>query len=105
MRWFCACLKPGVAHRRHCVEMASFYRLVTSTNALPLDQSLLESLEKDSNDELAKLDERLAEAEKTEGESDIADALRARANHFTKIGDKVGSDILELSLVLISRIS
>lgn len=69
--------------------MAPYYRLVTSSNTLPLDSALLESLEKAQQEELAKLDERLAEAEKTEGESDIADALRARASHFTKIGDKV----------------
>ena len=69
--------------------MAPYYRLVTSSNTLPLDSALLESLEKAQQEELTKLDERLAEAEKTEGESDIADALRARATHFTKIGDKV----------------
>jgi len=34
------------------------------------------------------LDQRLAEAEKTEGESEISDALRAKANFFTRIGDK-----------------
>ncbi|KIP03146.1 hypothetical protein PHLGIDRAFT_130324 [Phlebiopsis gigantea 11061_1 CR5-6] len=68
--------------------MAPYYRLVTSSNTLPLDSALLESLDKLQQEELTKLDERLAEAEKTEGESDIADALRARATHFTKIGDK-----------------
>ena len=30
-----------------------------------------------------------AEAEEMEGETDIADALRARANYLTRIGDKV----------------
>ncbi|GJE98959.1 26S proteasome subunit RPN7-domain-containing protein [Phanerochaete sordida] len=69
-------------------KMAPYYRLVTSSGALPLDSSLLESLEKANKEELEKLDERLAEAEKIEGESDIADALRARANYFTQIGEK-----------------
>lgn len=69
--------------------MAPYYRLVTSSGTLPLDSSLLESLEKANKEELEKLDERLSEAEKTEGESDIADALRARANYFTQIGNKV----------------
>jgi len=36
-----------------------------------------------------KLDDRLAEVEKTEGESEISDALKARANYLTRIGDKV----------------
>lgn len=70
------------------VEMAPYYRIVTSTNAIPLDQSLLDSMEKANEVELEKLDKRREEAETTEGEMDIADALRARANFFTRIGDK-----------------
>jgi 26S proteasome regulatory subunit N7 len=69
--------------------MAPYYRIVTSTGALSADQSVLEAMEKENKDELEKLDERLAEAEKTEGESEISDALKARANYFTRIGDKV----------------
>ena len=69
--------------------MAPYYRIVTSTSALPLDQSLLERMEKENKDELDKIEERLEEAKKTEGETDIADALRARANYLTRIGDKV----------------
>ncbi|EPQ57701.1 PCI-domain-containing protein [Gloeophyllum trabeum ATCC 11539] len=69
-------------------QMAPYYRIVTSTSALPLDQSLLDSMEKANKEELEKLDERLAEAEKTEGETEISDVLRARANYFTRIGDK-----------------
>ncbi|RPD56384.1 PCI-domain-containing protein [Lentinus tigrinus ALCF2SS1-7] len=69
-------------------QMAPYYRIVTSTSALPLDQSLLERMEKENKDELDKIEERLEEAKKTEGETDIADALRARANYLTRIGDK-----------------
>lgn len=57
--------------------------------AIPEDKGLLEKLEKRNEEELKKLDERLAEAEKTEGESEIADALKARATYLTRIGDKV----------------
>ena len=72
------------------VEMAPYYRVITSASSLlPLDQSLLDSMEKDNAEKLKKLDDRLAEAEKTEGESEISDALKAKANHFTRIGDKV----------------
>ena len=56
---------------------------------MPEDKTLLEKMEKANKEELDKLDERLAEAEKTEGEMEIADALRARANYLTRIGDKV----------------
>jgi 26S proteasome subunit RPN7 len=57
--------------------------------ALSADQSVLEGMEKENKEELEKLDERLAEAEKTEGESEISDALKAGVNYFTRIGDKV----------------
>lgn len=69
--------------------MAPYYRSVTAASALPLDQALLDSMEATNKAELEKLHQRLEEAEKTEGESDIADALQAQANHFTRIGDKV----------------
>ncbi|KAH9900791.1 PCI-domain-containing protein [Cubamyces lactineus] len=69
-------------------QMAPYYRIVTATNALPLDESLLAKMEQQNKDELDKIDERLEEAKKTEGETDIADALRARANYLTRIGDK-----------------
>lgn len=75
--------------------MAPYYRIVTSTNVLPLDNALLETMEKQNQEELEKLDQRLKEAEETEGETDIADALRSKANYLTRIGEKVCANILE----------
>ncbi|TFY55795.1 hypothetical protein EVJ58_g8020 [Rhodofomes roseus] len=72
---------------RHA-EMAPYYRSVTAASSLPLDQALLDSMEAANKADLEKLDKRLEEAEKTEGESDIADALQAQANFFTRIGEK-----------------
>jgi len=69
-------------------KMAPYYRIVTATSSLPLDQSLLDSMDKENTEELQKIDDRLAEAQKTEGESEIADALKARATYLTRIGDK-----------------
>ncbi|KAF8967233.1 26S proteasome subunit RPN7-domain-containing protein [Flammula alnicola] len=70
-------------------QMAPYYKSITATSSvILLDQSLLDEMEKANEEELKKLDERLAEAEKTEGESEISDALKARANYLTRIGDK-----------------
>ncbi|EIW51777.1 PCI-domain-containing protein [Trametes versicolor FP-101664 SS1] len=69
-------------------HMAPYYRIITATSALDLDEALLARMEKENKEELDKIDERLEEAKKTEGETDIADALRARANYLTRIGDK-----------------
>jgi len=70
-------------------QMAPYYRLVAATHALALDQALLDKMEKQNTEELEQLDKRLKEAEETEGESDIADALRAKAAYLTRIGEKV----------------
>lgn len=71
--------------------MAPYYKKLTSSpsSVLPINQLALDSMEKANAEELERLDERLAEAEKTEGESEISDALKARANYFTRIGEKV----------------
>ncbi|KAF8271912.1 PCI-domain-containing protein [Lactarius quietus] len=69
-------------------QMAPYYRLVVAANVLPLDQALLDRLEKENTAELERLDKVLKEAEETEGESDIADALRAKASYLTRIGEK-----------------
>ncbi|CAK5264725.1 unnamed protein product [Mycena citricolor] len=63
----------------------------TPSPSITLDAALLEELEKKNNAELEKLDERLKLAQETEGESEISDALRARANYLTKIGDQDAS--------------
>jgi 26S proteasome regulatory subunit N7 len=71
-------------------QMGAYYAslLSTSETLVPKDEALLASMQKANEEELAKLDERLAEAEKTEGETDISDALRAKANFWTRVGDK-----------------
>ena len=70
--------------------MAPYYKIITAApSGLPLDKSLLEKMEKENEEELKRLEERLEEAEKTEGESEISDALRAKANYLTRIGDRV----------------
>ncbi|KAK2459496.1 hypothetical protein APHAL10511_008480 [Amanita phalloides] len=70
-------------------QMASYYKMIISAQSgLTLDQILLEEMEKANEEESKRLDERLEEAEKTEGESEISDALRAKANYLTRIGDK-----------------
>jgi hypothetical protein len=77
-------------------QMAPYYRTLTSATepVLALDRALLEELEKVNKEELDKLEERLVEAEKMEGETDVVDILRAKAALFTKIGDKVIYTIL-----------
>ena len=46
-------------------------------------------MEVENEGELKKLDEQMAEAENIEGKSAVSDALKARVNYLTRIGDKV----------------
>jgi hypothetical protein len=80
---------PRLTREKRFVEMAPYYKIVTSHSALPLDQTLLDTMEQQNKDELQKIGDRLAEAEKQEGETEISDALRAKATYLTRIGDKV----------------
>lgn len=48
-------------------------------------------MEAENTKDLAELDAKLADAEKNEGESEIRDALLAKAEYLTKIGDKNAS--------------
>lgn len=70
-------------------SMAPYYRLVTVAGALNMDEELLKQMEKQNEEELEKLDKRLKDAEETEGESEIGDALKAKAAYLTKIGERV----------------
>ncbi|KAJ2936264.1 hypothetical protein H1R20_g832, partial [Candolleomyces eurysporus] len=67
---------------------ASASTSISTSLSLPLDSKLLAELESANEQELKRLDERLADAEKTEGETEISDALKAKANYLTRIGDK-----------------
>ncbi|EJU05144.1 PCI-domain-containing protein [Dacryopinax primogenitus] len=73
-------------------EMSPYYKvLLESTPSLKRDDALLKKMEEANTAAMAKLDEALANAEKTEGETEISDALRAKATYLTRIGDKEGA--------------
>ncbi|KAF9975937.1 26S proteasome non-ATPase regulatory subunit 6 [Actinomortierella ambigua] len=69
-------------------NMAPFYQLICEEQGWPLDKALLGELEKANEETLKKLDDRLKDAEENLGETEISDALLAKAEHFAKIGDK-----------------
>ena len=69
--------------------MAPFYQLVADELKISIDKSLLTKFQEANKEEIQKLDERLQDAEQNLGETEISDALLAKANYFAKIGDKV----------------
>lgn len=52
---------------------------------------LLNKMKKANEEELKRLDNELEDAEKILGESEIRDAMMAKAEYLCRIGDKVGS--------------
>lgn len=79
--------------------MAPYARLLAIDGLV--DEATLNAMETKNKEELEKLDARLKEAEETEGETEISDALRARASYLTRIGDKVGAQFTIYDVVLI----
>ena len=69
--------------------MGPFYKSFCEEFKLPLDQTLLKTLEEKNEQELKKLDERLVDAEQNLGETEISDALIAIAHYLAKIGANV----------------
>ncbi|KAF5392143.1 hypothetical protein D9757_001408 [Collybiopsis confluens] len=71
-------------------QMAPYYQIITSSSKplLTLDSDLLDSMQETNTVTLKSLDEALESAQATEGESEISDALKARANFLTRIGEK-----------------
>lgn len=50
--------------------------------------SLYKSLQSKNEEQIKKLDERITDAQANEGETELSDALRARASYLAKIGEK-----------------
>lgn len=73
-----------------CVlDMAPYYETLCKELKWPVDSDLLGKMKKANEDELKRLDDVLEDAEKNLGESEIRDAMMAKAEYLIRIGDKV----------------
>ncbi|XP_047325801.1 26S proteasome non-ATPase regulatory subunit 6 homolog [Impatiens glandulifera] len=69
-------------------SMAPLYETLVANSVLDTNQSLLDSMRAKNEDELKKLDEKIADAEENLGESEVREAHLAKSLFFVKIGDK-----------------
>lgn len=69
--------------------MAPFYKLMVEELQAPFDQVLYDTMTKKNEEELKVFEERASDAELNEGETEVNEALLAKADYYTKIGDKV----------------
>ncbi|XP_031700006.1 26S proteasome non-ATPase regulatory subunit 6 [Anarrhichthys ocellatus] len=72
-------------------NMAPYYESLCKDLKWQLDGDLLSKMKKANEEELKRLDDVLEDAEKSLGESEIRDAMMARAEYLIRIGDKEGA--------------
>ncbi|VDN18914.1 unnamed protein product [Dibothriocephalus latus] len=72
-----------------CADMTPYYKHVCKTLHLNVDQSLVDQMKAANDAKLKELDEKVANAEKNEGETEIRDSMLAKAHYLSKIGNKV----------------
>lgn len=70
-------------------DMAPYYEGLCKELKWQLDSDLLSKMKKTNEEELKRLDDVLEDAEKNLGESEIRDAMMAKAEYLIRIGDKV----------------
>lgn len=59
------------------------------SKSIDTDGSLQKTLAGKNEEELKRLDEKIADAEQNHGETELSDALRAKASYIAKIGETV----------------
>lgn len=69
--------------------MTPYYLHLADTFKWDIDQALVDKLKKSNEEKLAALDEKIADAEKNLGESEIREAFLAKAEYLCRIGEKV----------------
>lgn len=71
--------------------MAPYYEALCKELKWQADTDLVSKMKKANEEELKRLDDVLEDAEKSLGESEIRDAMMAKAEYLIRIGDKVRS--------------
>ncbi|KAG1643279.1 hypothetical protein G6F44_003980 [Rhizopus delemar] len=69
-------------------NMAPFYKIMIDELQLTADPTLYNNMVAKNEEELKKQDEKAANAEQNEGETEVNEALLAKADYYAKIGDK-----------------
>lgn len=69
--------------------MAPFYESVCNDLGWTIDSTLLVKMKTKNEEDLKKLENNIEDAEQNLGESEVREALTAKAEYICKIGDKV----------------
>ncbi|KAJ3045574.1 26S proteasome non-ATPase regulatory subunit 6 [Rhizophlyctis rosea] len=69
-------------------SMTPYYQQITQQFGFPQDNDLVNKMRTANEEELKRLEDKLEDAQKNLGETDISDALIAKAQYLSQIGDK-----------------
>ncbi|KAJ9066058.1 proteasome regulatory particle subunit [Entomophthora muscae] len=72
-------------------DMAPFYKLVCEENGFPIDSSLFEAMTSKNEAKIKEIELKMEEAKENEGESEVFDLLKSKAEYLAKIGSKDSS--------------
>ena len=78
--------------------MAPFYIEVCKDLGWSSDQSLVDSMKVENAKTLASIEESIKDAEENLGETEVRDLMIKKAEHYSRIGDRVSVVILGYSL-------
>ncbi|KAA3677901.1 26S proteasome regulatory subunit N7 [Paragonimus westermani] len=80
-------------------NMAPYYELVCKELGVRMDQTLMKTMKTANEAQIKELDEKLKDAEENLGETEIRNAMTAKAHFLSKIGDKDGA-LAQFRLIL-----
>lgn len=69
-------------------DLAPIYEHVASELGLPVDQAKLAAMKEKNAAKLAELEDKIKDAQENLGETEVRDALHAKADYLSDIGDK-----------------
>ncbi|CAD5113233.1 DgyrCDS2412 [Dimorphilus gyrociliatus] len=72
-------------------NMAPFYESVCNDLGWDIDTTLLQKMKTKNEEDIKKLESNIEDAEQNLGESEVREALTAKAEYICKIGDKEGA--------------
>ncbi|KAK8507041.1 hypothetical protein V6N13_069835 [Hibiscus sabdariffa] len=81
-------LKEDVLNAVKSNEMTPYYETLVADKVVEVDQSILDSMRAKNEDEIKKLDEKIADAEENLGESEVREAHLAKSLYYIQIGEK-----------------
>ncbi|KAK8511377.1 hypothetical protein V6N13_013788 [Hibiscus sabdariffa] len=81
-------LKDEVLNAVKSNEMTPYYETLVADKVVELDQSVLDSMRAKNEDEIKKLDDKIADAEENLGESEVREAHLAKSLYYIQIGEK-----------------